>query len=152
MNPLRAVPLILPLLMAGCGTQVKVWNPTTWFSQDQPERLITLGEEDPDPRPFMTRVESVEVSRYNGGIIVTAVGLPPKQGYWRAELRQLNVEDGHMVLEFRVAPPPQGTGDVGTPDSREVTVAYSISDKGLRDKEVTRITVKAQDNSISVRP
>lgn len=151
MKAVPAAALIATLAIAGCGRDVVVWNPTTWFGSDEPERLITLAPEAQDPRPLAPQVTAMHVDRYEGGIIVRATGLPPTQGYWAAELVPRPVENGVLVLGFYMVPPVTAA-ETGTPRSREITAAYTVSSFALAKDGITRIVVKAQNNERSARP
>ena len=78
-----------------------------------------------------------------------AKGLPPSLGFWQAELvaRPLD-ENGVLVLDFRVYPPIAVAGVVNQ-QSREITVAYNLSDIKLQG--ITEIVVQGAGNARSSR-
>ncbi|MFT5345397.1 MAG: hypothetical protein ACI95S_001132 [Dinoroseobacter sp.] len=147
MKSLVAAGLIATLVVAGCGTRL---NPLNWFGSS--EETITAAPADfvTDPRPLVSQVTSLQIERTVGGAIIRAVGLPPSQGYWDAELVPLNNEepDENRVLayEFRISTPVFARS-VSTQQSREVVVAHFISDRGLDG--VRRITVSGSETSRS---
>lgn len=142
------------LVLAGCESR---YNPGNWgwFSGGggKQETLEPRGGyEDPsDRRPFVTQVTDVRVERVAGGAIVTAVGLPPTQGYWEADLvpayttvtGKPAARDGVMWLEFR-AIGPLTPHPVGTPLSREVVTGVFLTDQALAN--AGRIVVVAEGN------
>jgi hypothetical protein len=94
-------------------------------------------------------VLSMSVEPIPGGAIVRARGQAPTQGYWQAELvPQPLTEDGSLVYEFRIFPPP-GRADVNTPQSRQVDVAIYISDVKLEN--LREIVVQGATNARASR-
>ena len=94
-------------------------------------------------------VVSMKVEPYSGGAIVRATGIAQTQGWWDAELVELETDEpGHLILEFRLFPPvaPQ---DVNTPRSREITVAMTLSPSRLEN--ISRITVQGASNARTTR-
>ena len=91
----------------------------------------------------------MEVLPYSAGAIIRATGLMPTQGWWDAELvmRPLD-KNGVLVYDFRVFPPLTDTR-VGAPQTREVTVAVSISPQKLEG--VREIVVQGANNARSSR-
>ena len=97
-----------------------------------------------DCMPYFKRLES-----YPGGAIVRATGLPPSQGWWEAELVPQPVdENGTLVLEFHVFPPITATGVVNQ-QSREITVAYNLSN--IKLDGISNIVVQGANNARSSR-
>jgi hypothetical protein len=148
-----ARPLLLVTLcvaLAGCGglRQSKL-NPFNWFGKSEARELIVLPEQGEDPRPLVADVLSMTVEPMPGGAIVRARGLTPTQGWWKAELVPLPLDDkGVLVYEFRLIPPLEKT-DVNTPRSREVDVAIFISDFKL--DAVREIVVQGANNARTAR-
>ncbi len=147
MKFLVAAGLIATLVVAGCGTRL---NPLNWFGSDAETIAGAPADFIADPRELVTQVTSLKIERTVGGAIIRAVGLPPTQGYWDAELVPLNNEepDENRVLtyEFRISAPVFSRA-VSTQQSREVVVAQFISDRGLAG--VRRITVTGSESSRS---
>ena len=77
--------------------------------------------------------------------MVRATGLPPTQGFWSAELvPQPLDEKGTLVLEFHVFP-PVGSAAVVNQQSREITVAYNLSD--IKLQQINQIVVQGASNA-----
>lgn len=148
-----ARPLLIAVLctaLAGCGgMRESKLNPFNWFKKSEPRETIILPGERADPRPLVESVLSMSVQPMPGGAIVRATGLTPTQGWWKAELVPLPLdENGVLVYEFRLLPPIERT-DVSTPRSREVEVAIYISDFKL--DAVREIVVQGSGNARSAR-
>ena len=95
----------------------------------------------------MAQVTLLKVEPYPGGAIVRATGLPPTQGYWSAELVAQPLDDqGRLVFEFRVFPPPEPVA-AGTPYSRQITVAAALGTIALQG--VSTIVVQGASNALS---
>lgn len=136
--------------LAGCGGfRNSRLNPRNWFGRSQPRETIVLPAEQSDPRPLVDAVLSMSVEPIPGGAIVRARGQTPTQGWWKAELVPLPIDDnGVLVYEFRLLPPLART-DVNTPQSRQVDVAIYISD--IRLDRVREIVVQGATNARSAR-
>lgn len=128
-------------------------NPFNWFGGSRAQTNQTVQQLAPneraDGRFLVDQVIALRINRTPGGAIVEAVGLPPTQGYWSAELVALNdgrAADGVLSYEFRVARPtsPQAQG---IQQSREITVAAAVSN--LRLNGVRQIRVIGARNSRS---
>ena len=120
----------LILALAGCGAvrESRV-NPANWFGRaaEGPARAVPNAR---DPRPLVA-VTALDVAPSAGGAIVEARGLPPEQGWWRADL--VPVEDGDpgtLTYELRAVPVPVARR-VGPAPSRELVVAAFASDVAL---------------------
>lgn len=138
--------------LAGCSSRSDL-NPFNWFRPTDQVAIIPEGgfPEDNDQRILVQQVTQLRVELASGGAIIRAVGLPPRQGYWDAELVPVNdevPENGVVSYRFRIAEPFDATR-TGTPYSRQVVVAHFISDFRLRD--VRRIQVIGEANSLSAR-
>jgi hypothetical protein len=145
--PIIAV-LVLATALGGCARlKESRFNPLNWFGQARQTTVTTLAIAPEDPRALVAQVTTLKVEPYPGGAIVRATGLPPTQGYWSAELvAQPLDEQGRLVFEFRVFPPPEPVA-AGTPFSRQITVAAAVSDIKLRD--VGTIVVQGASNALS---
>ncbi|WP_101341260.1 hypothetical protein [Cereibacter azotoformans] len=143
------VGLALVLALGACGSRL---NPLNWFggSEAAPATLAPAAPSGPaqDARPLMAQVISLDVEPNRGGAVIRAVGLPPTQGYWDAELVARPVQDGVITYEFRALPPP-GPAAVSTQASREVTVGAFLSAYQLRS--INQITVVAAGNALTSR-
>ncbi|WP_068111390.1 hypothetical protein [Tropicimonas marinistellae] len=150
--------LLAVLLLAGCESS---YNPANWGwfgrSQSTPTLAPSDGYEDTtDIRPLVSQVVSMRIERAPGGAIVTAVGLPPTQGYWAADLLSTYVDvvgdvaanNGEILLEFRIVPPRAPQPAINA-QSREVTAGIFLSDQTLQG--VRTVTVVGQNNRRSSR-
>ncbi len=153
-TPIAAL-LTAALMLSGCGGSSL--NPFNWFGGGNKEKTLDVGASaDPgavtDPRPLVARVVAARIDRKPGGAIVHAVGMPPRQGHWDAELVAENFGDpvdGVLVLQFRAFPPPR-PWPAGTPQSRQLTAAMFLSDQDLGG--VQRIVVRGAGNEQTLRP
>ena len=147
--PLTAV-LVATLALSACGFGQSRLNPLNWFGRSQPADQVALITTAPaDPRPLVAQVLTMTIEPFPGGALVRATGLPPTQGFWDAELVALPVdESGTLVLEFHIFPPITQAGVVNQ-QSREVTVAYSLSD--IKLSGISQIIVQGASNARSSR-
>ena len=138
--------LALILSLAACGTRL---NPFNWFGGDREERIaVTEPVADPgDARQLVAEVVELSVDATSQGAIVRAMGRPPVQGFWEAELVEVAREGSSLTYEFRVFPPITRTRE-GTPQSREVIVGASLSNFDLAG--IRTITVIGAENRRSV--
>lgn len=151
--------LALSLATTGCSAL----NPFNWFGRSQPEQGRTLAPKGGYPvaagKPWqqpVTRVISLSAHQDHAGEIITAVGLPPTQGYWDASLEALNDgnpdETGTLTYRFMLSAPPGDSADahrVSTQASREVTVATFLNSYKLQG--VHKIVVEGTNNARSIR-
>ena len=141
--------LVALMFLANCGfVRDSKLNPFNWFGRSEPAEKVVI-EQPKDPRYLVADVVSMTVEPYSGGIIVRAKGITPTQGWWDAELVELEQDDpSHLVLEFRLLP-PLTEADVNTPRSREIVVAKTVSPQRL--EYITKITVQGENNARSSR-
>mgnify|MGYP000126737599 CR=1 FL=1 len=139
--------LVVVLGLTGCASRL---NPMNWFGRDREERVqISETIAAPvDDRQLVTEVLSLSVDPLPGGAIVRAMGLPPRQGYWEADLVEVGREDGEIVFEFRVYRPVDANTRVGTQRSREILAGTSLTTQDLAG--IRQIVVIAQQNRRSV--
>ncbi|WP_420394904.1 hypothetical protein [Nioella sp.] len=139
--------LVVVLGLTGCASRL---NPMNWFGRDREERVqISETVAAPvDDRQLVTEVISLSVDPLPGGAIVRAMGLPPRQGYWEADLVEVGREDGEIVFEFRVYRPVDANTRVGTQRSREILAGTSLTTQDLAG--IRQIVVVAQQNRRSV--
>ena len=138
------------LVVASCGRiRESRLNPFNWFGRARQREAVPATEAPADPRLLVAQVVSLSVDPYSTGAIVRAKGIPPSQGWWEAELvaRPLD-ENGVLVYDFRVFPPLIDTPE-GTPRSREITVAASLSTVAL--DPIREIVVQGETNALSSR-
>ena len=147
-RPLLAACLCVVLAACG-GFSESGLNPMNWFGGSQPKELIVLPAEAADARPLVDTVLSLTVEPVPGGAIVRARGQTPTQGWWKAELVPLPVDDrGALVFEFRLLPPITGTR-ASTPQSRQIDVAVFVSN--IKLEPVREIVVQGASNARSAR-
>lgn len=147
----RLIPaLALLAALAGCGKFAESnFNPLNWFRAAQPTAPTVLYVPPADRRLLVAQVKSLRVDRNLNGAVVTATGLPPTQGWWKADLVKVDQDDAtKLVFEFRLYPPvtPQPSG---TPASREVTVAIALSNVQLDG--IRTIEVQGAGNALTSR-
>lgn len=132
-------------------------NPLNWFGRNAPEVAPTLAPQGgyptlpEDRRPMVPRIVDMQIRPTPGGVILYAVGLPPSQGWWDADLIADNngdPVDGTLSYAFVVMPPFRPS-PAGAPATREVTAARFIP--GTRLTDVRQITVRGSQNQISRR-
>ncbi|MEZ5686455.1 MAG: hypothetical protein R3D78_11440 [Paracoccaceae bacterium] len=158
-TPLFAM-LALSVALSGCGwMQTTKLNPFNWFGSST-EEATTLEPEGGyqkaigDNRIPVAQVTRLEAKQTSSGVVISAAGLPPTQGYWDAELvpsKGLYPIDGVMTYTFVVAEPATGSpaaGRVMTPESREVTAATYLTNTRLQ--EVRKIVVESAGNARSI--
>ncbi len=142
--------LVPSLGLSGCARFAESgFNPLNWFRAAAPEAPAVLYVPKDDQRMLVAQVLTLKVEKNLNGAIVRATGLPPTQGWWRADLVKVDQEDdSRLVFEFRLYPPvvPQ---PAGTQASREVTVATALSNVQLEG--ITTIVVQGADNALSSR-
>lgn len=148
MNRTLLLGICAVLAMAGCARVANSkLNPFNWFGGARAETRFVLPEDKSDPRTLSPEVLSLEVVPYSSGALVKAVGRTPTQGWWDAELVARPIDaDGVLVYDFRIFPPITDT-PVGTNQSREVTVAASLSSVKLA--QVRRVVVQGETNALS---
>jgi len=143
--------LLGTLVLTGCATN---FNPLNWFKRGSTEETLAVL---PDPnviidhRGMVDQVTSLNIEKTGGGAIIRAVGLPPTQGFWDAELVPENGENpvnGVLTYQFRISE-PIGFERESTTRSREVVVGYFVSDFKLNG--VRQIRVVAARNARTSR-
>ncbi len=139
----------LLLSLAACGgIRDSRFNPVNWFGKSEPAEIVRIDEKPQDKRQRVESVLSMAIEPVSSGVIVRAVGRSPDQGWWEAALvAQPLAADGTLVLDFRISP-PFDQGNIGTPRSREVTVALHLSNVKLAN--VRRIVVQGANDARSV--
>ncbi|SDW93322.1 hypothetical protein [Litoreibacter albidus] len=143
--------LAVSLTVTACGRiRDSRVNPFNWFGRDRTETVAVADEALlRDPRPFVAQVISLKVEPTPEGAIIRVVGLPGLQGYWNAELLEVDRDDlSTLTYEFRVSPPPYQTRQ-STQRSREIIAAKAVSTNRLN--KVRTITVIGQSNRRAVK-
>jgi len=143
--------LAISLTVSACGRiRDSRINPFNWFGRDRTETVAVTDEALlRDPRPFVAEVLSLKIEPTPEGAIIRVVGLPTLQGYWNAELVEIERDDlSTLTYEFRVTPPPFQTRQ-STQRSREIIVAKEVSTNRLN--KIRTITVIGQSNRRAVK-
>jgi len=141
--------LLSALLVTGCASK---FNPFNWFKRSTNEtvRQVAPGQVI-ENRGLVDQVTSLQIEKTNGGAIIHAVGLPPSQGYWDAELVAENGEKpvkGVLTYRFRIDKPYEFKR-ASTPISREVVVGHFVSN--IKLQEVSSIRVLGARNALVSR-
>ena len=107
--------LVAGLALAGCSSGGGVGG--ILFGNDRSDPVSVARASDV---PVADEIVSLDAAPTPGGVIVSAVALPPTQGYWDARLVPLAADDPSVYLmEFRLLPPLLPLPS-GTQPSREV--------------------------------
>lgn len=145
----------LPVGLSACARlRESRLNPLNWFggSRRRRTRSEATAAETADGRQLVREVTEMVVEQVPGGAIVRATGLPPTQGWWKAELksdtRGRPDENGVVTYRFLVYQPLTQTR-VSTPQSRELTAAVFLSD--IRLEAISEIVVQGETNSRASR-
>ena len=137
---------VVAISLAGCATRL---NPFNWFGGDREERVsVEEVVEVLDNRQLAGEVLSLQADALPGGAIINAIGLPPTQGYWEADLVETSREGGNLTMEFRIFPPSTPT-PAGTLRCREVLAGRYMSTQDLDG--IRTIVVQGQNNRRSIR-
>lgn len=148
----------LILSLAACETQ---WNPLNWFSDGRDDTIALVPEggfpAEHDPRQIISQITDLQVQRNPGGAIIQVTGLPPRLGYWNAELVPENneqPENGVLTYVFRISEPVGASASAsasgsGSSYARKIFVAHFVSDNQLQG--VRQIRVVGEQNSRTAR-
>ena len=152
-----ALPALMTSLVFGlsaCGGTANL-NPFSWFRSDGVKEVAVIPEggflEDQEFRGLVSQVIELEILRSPGGAIIRAKGLPPRLGYWDAELVPENFErpeNGVLTYMFRITEPPYQTNS-GRPKQREVLVGQFISNTKLQGVRSIRVVGERNSRSAS---
>lgn len=143
--------LSLVLVLSACATvRDSRINPFNWFGKDTAETVTVDGETlIVDGRRLAASITSLKIDAFPGGAIIRTIGLPPTQGFWDAELIEIDSENPSEVFyEFRMSP-PIGPRRASTQRSREIIAGATLSRARLED--VRTITVIGAQNRRTVR-
>lgn len=142
----RIAALAAVAALVGCGIGQSRLNPFKWFGSSASAPVAIARPA--DARPVVEQVVSLEIAQTRSGAIISAVGLPPTQGYWEADLVPVaNNDPSVLLLDFRILPPPLANR-VGTQPSREVLAGLVLSTQDLAPYRT--IVVRGSLNSRSV--
>lgn len=143
--------LAAAMVVTGCASvRESRLNPFNWFGRSTQERAVAQAAAAVDGgRVQVDQVTELFIEPTTGGAIVRAKGVPPTQGWYKAELiRETAANEGELVFRF-VVKAPQGEMPQGTPMSREITAATFLNDFTLEG--VRSITVTGAQNARSTR-
>lgn len=141
------IALLVVLGLAGCASRL---NPLNWFGGDREQRIAVVETaEEVDGRSLVAEIVSLDVVPNPGGAVISAMGLPPRQGYWEADLVEIGRDNGELVFEFRVYQPVDPDTRVSTRRSREVLAGTALSRFDLAG--IRSVTVIGQQNRRTVR-
>lgn len=156
MTARRFTALGLVLALTACSNGVNL-NPLTWFDVFSSDKgLVALTPDggwpdDADRRIAVSQVTALKIERTTAGAIIHATGLPPRLGYWDAELVAQNngePENGVITYVFRIAEPRWNQGQ-GSQYQRTVEVAQFLSNVEL--KNIRSIKVLGERNAMTAR-
>lgn len=142
--------LVAVLVLTSCGAvRDSRLNPFNWFGRSERVETIAPLQRAVDPRLLVADVVALDIEPYTSGAIVRATGVMESQGWWQAELVEVEGDDPtHLVLDFRILPPVSQTA-VGSQRTREVTAAMTVSPRRLED--ITRVTVQGERSARMTR-
>ncbi len=142
---LRAIVVLsLILSLSACGTRL---NPLNWFGGEREQRVridADVPVADIDGRVLVTEIIQLSVEQTTTGAIVRATGVTPSQGYYDAELVEVEPTPNGLVYEFRAASP----GGFATAGIQQIVAGVDLSVGDLQG--ITSITVITQTNQRSV--
>ena len=134
--------------LAACGAGGSRLNPLNWFGGAEPAPVVARSDAAPAV-PLAAQVIALDAAPTPGGAIVSAIALPPTQGFWDAELVRLPSDDPSVYLmEFRLRPPLE-TRRAGTQPSREVLGGTFLTRQELAG--IASISVQGASNRLVVR-
>lgn len=147
-TPLLAL-LAATVTLSACGQVADSGlNPFNWFGRESVETVAANAEVITDGRQLVDQVTELAVDATPEGAIIRAVGLPPVQGFWDAELVRVQSADPSLaVYEFRVLPPLERRAQ-STPQSREIIAGAALSNRQLAS--IRGIVVRGQRSQRSV--
>ena len=146
------------LLVAGCagGVDSARLNPLNWFEDNkEPEpaqEVVTQVPVTTSSTELMPIVRAVNAEQFASGIILIASGVPPTFGYHDPVLEPINEGrpiNGELVFELR-AKPPQGALPEGTEESREISVAKTLSQRQLQGVTSIRVMGAVNEQIVSL--
>ncbi len=147
-TPLLAL-LAATVTLSACGRVADSGlNPFNWFGRESVETVAANAEVITDGRQLVDQVTELAVDATPEGAIIRAVGLPPVQGFWDAELVRVQSADPSLaVYEFRVLPPLERQAQ-STPQSREIIAGAALNNRQLAS--IRGIIVRGQRSQRSV--
>ncbi|MBN2629775.1 MAG: hypothetical protein JXR75_04460 [Rhodobacteraceae bacterium] len=148
-RPLTAA-LAAVLVLTSCGmVRESRLNPFNWFGRSERVQTTAAVAAPAEDVVRVADVVSLAIEPYSGGAIVRATGVMESQGWWNAELVEVEGEDPtHLTLDFRILPPPTRS-PVGPQRTREVTAAITLTPQRL--ETITRVTVQGARSARTTR-
>ena len=145
----RIAALAALVALTGCGIGASRLNPFNWFGGDA--AVPVAAARPAEARPVVDRIVSLDIAQTRSGAIVSAVGLPPTQGWWEAELVPVPSPDPSvLLLDFRILPPP-AERRVGTQPSREVLAGLVLSSQDLAPYRTITVQGRLDARSVARR-
>ena len=147
------------VLLSGCsGGSVDSGrlNPLNWFesnTENEPETELAVAAQ-LDERELIPVISSVEVQPFggDGSIILIAAGVPPTFGYYEPALVPANDGEpigGELVFELR-ANAPEGESEIGSEESRELSVATTLTQRQLEGVVSVRVVGAVNEQIIKL--
>lgn len=139
-TPIASI-LLGALILTGCASK---FNPMNWFGRSKSQETLTATAGPAafvDYRKLVDQVISLNIEKTNSGAIIHAVGLPPTQGFWDAELVPENDEQpikGVLTYTLRIEQ-PLGFERAVNQQSREVVVGHFVSNIKLNGVSQIRV-------------
>ena len=145
------------LVLSSCGWRESRVNPVNWFGKSRSAPVEAPAEnlnplipaktkvglfskrEEEDTSVLVAEITALKVEPTPSGAIIYASALAARQGAHKVELRAIETDDP-TVLEyaFRVVYPRLATS-TGTPHSRSLHAAVTLSEQDLRGVHIIRI-------------
>ena len=141
--------LVTCTVVSACGSVSESrLNPLNWFGRSQSaDAVVTPASQ--QAQNLVRQVTSFRAESVPDGAILSATGLPPRQGYFDGRLVQIQTEEaGVLSFEFQIEEPFTSTA-IGPDRSRELVVGMFISEQTLSG--VRLIRVSGQSNALTVR-
>ena len=137
------------LTLSGCARiSDSRLNPFNWFGNSTETTAVAPADRRPlvpegrgaivDSRPMVQTITALSIDRAPSGAIVRATGVAPTQGYFNAELVEVGISNGVLMLEFR-AQAPTGFKAQGSARSREINAGYIIDTTTLAGIRSVRV-------------
>jgi len=144
------------LTLSGCARiSDSRLNPFNWFGNSTETTAVAPADRRPlvpegrrvaivDSRPMVQTITALSIDRAPSGAIVRATGVAPTQGYFNAELVEVGISNGVLMLEFR-SQAPTGYQAQGSARSREINAGYIIDTTTLAG--IRSVRVQAATNA-----
>lgn len=146
------VSLVVTFALGGCGRVADSRaNPFNWFGGS--DEVVVAADVSPEAEALrddtlLPNVLELEAAPHPGGVILTAKGLAPTQGFHSGELVLVSQAANEMVFELRATAPGTAQPE-GAQATREMVVGIFLSQQTMGN--ASRIVVIAGENRRSVR-